>query len=91
MSSTAACAVKPHPKYSWDGRTVTSTDGVGDQLPYAGAVARWYQYHDKQEGTDPTKIPKSIRGMCLICNLYICAEDYVSTTEQGTLARDDAT
>lgn len=91
ITSTTARAIPLRPKYSWNGQAVPWTEVVGYPLPYARALALWRQYHDSHKDSNPTKIPKASRGLCMLSNLYGRAEEYVSTIEQDILASDDAT
>ena len=63
------------PRFSWDMKTAPWTDGKGDQDEYASAVALWQAFHDKLPDSNSNKIPKELRGIILMSNLFGRAKD----------------
>ena len=63
------------PLFSWDIRSVTWTDGQGNQEDYVSAVRSWTAFQGKLPDSNSKKIPKSLRGIMLHSHLYGSAKD----------------
>ena len=63
------------PRFFWDIRSVTWTDGRGNQEDYVSAVQSWSAFHSKLHDSSSNKIPKSLWGIILLSHLYRRAKD----------------
>lgn len=76
--------------FSRDIRSVPWTDTVGDQQPYAKAVALWCSFHDILDVHTTNKPTYSNRGRSFLSNMYGRPEDFVSAIETNILAGQDS-
>lgn len=69
-SAGKATALPSRPRFSWDIKQVSWTDGRGLQDGYKDAVGFQYKFHDLLDDSNFSKIPKCLCGTILPSQLY---------------------
>lgn len=87
-ANTSNSDLPSRPKFQRDIRSVSWTDGRGNQEVYAHAVKQWGKFHDGLLHSNSNKIATSLPGIFLEAQLYGRAMDLCKCITDEQLASD---